>query len=69
MGAEAKGEAWSREKTYEVRCRATFSGCFATVSARDYEEAFKKANAGDFQDGIDINGAELVDFEIREVKR
>lgn len=48
-----------------VSGRATYSGATCVVHAVDRAEALKKANAGDYIGSIDIEGAEMVDWEFR----
>lgn len=42
---------------------AKFRGVSATVHAPDRQEAIRKANAGQYFGGIEIECAELVDYE------
>jgi len=46
-----------------VSGRCTFSGAICVVHAKDRAEALRKANAADNLDGIDTEGAEMVDWE------
>ena len=52
---------------YSIAVRATFLACSALVSATSIEEAREKAKRGEFMDGIDANGAALVDWEIQSI--
>ena len=52
---------------YSIAARATFSACSALVVATSLEEAREKAKRGEFIDGIDSNGAALVDWEIQSI--
>jgi hypothetical protein len=48
-----------------VSGRVAYSGATCTVHAKDRAEALAKANAGDIIGGIDLDGAEMVDYEFR----
>ena len=52
---------------YSIAVRATFSACSAHVFATSIEEAREKAKRGEFMDGIDPNGAALVDWKIQSI--
>lgn len=57
MTDEPKNAEWIVTGTAKLR------GIVATVHAVDRQEAIKKANAGEFIGGIELDVGELVDYE------
>jgi hypothetical protein len=62
-------KAKKQPKEYIVTMRVTYEGAYTSVMAETEEEARQKVENFEFENEINVSGAELVDYKIRKVEK